>query len=183
MRLRGEKPHQGVRSKNPALHLGQSVCNSTVAIGMRAGLALEGVGSRCSAEQYDSDLSLYYLRARYYNPLTGRFMSRDPNEPQLIDANGTPIDPKTLHKYLYANGDPVNRIDPKGKDAFDDYLGAREFEIEGLTKEEQFGECLDFAFLLYGKDLEILDFRDPVYLEEVLDELNLRCRGAVFGVN
>jgi RHS repeat-associated protein len=28
-------------------------------------------------EQFDSDLGLYYLRARYYNPLTGRFMSRD----------------------------------------------------------------------------------------------------------
>ncbi len=25
-------------------------------------------------EQYDPDLGLYYLRARYYNPLTGRFM-------------------------------------------------------------------------------------------------------------
>jgi RHS repeat-associated protein len=29
-------------------------------------------------EQWDPDLSLYYLRARYYNPLTGRFMSQDP---------------------------------------------------------------------------------------------------------
>ena len=29
-------------------------------------------------EQYDSDLGLYYLRARYYNPVTGRFLSRDP---------------------------------------------------------------------------------------------------------
>jgi RHS repeat-associated protein len=28
-------------------------------------------------EQYDSDLNLYYLRARYYNPATGRFLSRD----------------------------------------------------------------------------------------------------------
>ena len=34
-------------------------------------------------EQYDSDLSLYYLRARYYNPLTGRFMSRDPEEGKI----------------------------------------------------------------------------------------------------
>jgi RHS repeat-associated protein len=25
-------------------------------------------------EQYDYDLSLYYLRARYYNPATGRFL-------------------------------------------------------------------------------------------------------------
>jgi RHS repeat-associated protein len=45
-------------------------------------------------EQYDSDLGLYYLRARYYNPMTGRFMSRDPEE-------GTPHIPATLHKYLY----------------------------------------------------------------------------------
>ncbi len=35
-------------------------------------------------EQYDSDLGLYYLRARYYNPVTGRFMSRDPRG-QLAD--------------------------------------------------------------------------------------------------
>jgi RHS repeat-associated protein len=46
-------------------------------------------------EAYDSDLGLYYLRARYYNPLTGRFMSRDPEE-------GNIYDPKILHKFLYA---------------------------------------------------------------------------------
>ncbi|MFZ1086589.1 MAG: RHS repeat-associated core domain-containing protein [Terracidiphilus sp.] len=61
-------------------------------------------------EQFDSDLGLYYLRARYYNPATGRFMSRDPED-------GKTFDPKSLHKYLYADGDPVNRIDPRGKDA------------------------------------------------------------------
>jgi RHS repeat-associated protein len=59
-------------------------------------------------EQYDSDLGLYYLRARYYNPLTGRFMSRDPD-------GGNLIDPISLHKYLYANGDPVNAQDPRGR--------------------------------------------------------------------
>jgi RHS repeat-associated protein len=59
-------------------------------------------------EQYDSDLGLYYLRARYYNPNTGRFMSRDPED-------GDETDPKTLHKYVYANGDPVNAVDPTGR--------------------------------------------------------------------
>ena len=68
-------------------------------------------------EQLDSDLGLYYLRARYYNPLTGRFMSRDPEDHKLRGPNGTPIDPKELHKYLYANGDPVNATDPTGRDS------------------------------------------------------------------
>ena len=58
-------------------------------------------------EQYDSDLGLYYLRARYYNPNTGRFLSRDPNAGYLDK-------PASLHKYLYANGDPVNGLDPTG---------------------------------------------------------------------
>jgi RHS repeat-associated protein len=72
-------------------------------------------------EQFDPELSLYYLRHRYMNPVTGRFMSRDPKDykplgpgQQLYDAEVQPIDPRKLHKYLYAAADPVNRIDPKG---------------------------------------------------------------------
>ena len=60
-------------------------------------------------EQYDADLGLYYLRARYYNPATGRFMSRDP-------LDGDKFNPASLHKYLYANGDPIDGIDPTGRD-------------------------------------------------------------------
>ncbi|MGD0733384.1 MAG: DUF2341 domain-containing protein [Terracidiphilus sp.] len=60
-------------------------------------------------EQFDADLGLYYLRARYYNPNTGRFLSRDPED-------GKQTDPASLHKYLYANGDPVNGMDPNGRE-------------------------------------------------------------------
>jgi RHS repeat-associated protein len=59
-------------------------------------------------EQYDPDLQLYYLRARYFNPLTGRFLSRDP-------AAGQPTVPRTQHKYLYVGGNPVNKRDPSGR--------------------------------------------------------------------
>jgi RHS repeat-associated protein len=76
---------------------------------LRAGWTGNRVRSFCSGEQYDPDLGLYYLRARYYNPATGRFLSRDPED-------GKSIDPKTLHKYLYAGGDPINAMDPTGRD-------------------------------------------------------------------
>jgi len=65
-------------------------------------------------EQYDNDLGLYYLRARYYNPNSGRFMSRDPEA-------GMVKDPRTLHKYLYAGGDPVNASDPTGREILTEY--------------------------------------------------------------
>jgi RHS repeat-associated protein len=68
-------------------------------------------------EQYDFDLGLYYLRARYYNPLTGRFMSRDPRDGQFINGTRIPNDPRKLHKYLYAEGDPANLLDRSGLDA------------------------------------------------------------------
>ena len=61
-------------------------------------------------EQFDTDLGLYYLRARQYNPATGRFMSRDPED-------GDPDEPASLHKYLYADGEPVNLADPTGRSA------------------------------------------------------------------
>jgi RHS repeat-associated protein len=59
-------------------------------------------------EQNDPDLSFYYLRARYYNPLSGRLLSTDPEASVITD-------PSTLHRYFYATADPVNRVDPSGR--------------------------------------------------------------------
>lgn len=58
-------------------------------------------------EQYDPNLGFYYLRARFYNPSSGRFT-------QMDTWQGNMSDPVTLHKYLYANANPVNMIDPTG---------------------------------------------------------------------
>ena len=67
-----------------------------------------------SGERFDSGLNLYHLRARYYNMLTGRFGTMDPELGKILS-------PGTLHKYLYAGSDPVNRIDPSGRDELDEY--------------------------------------------------------------
>jgi hypothetical protein len=48
------------------------------------------------------------LRARYYDPTTGRFNRLDP-------FFGNQFDPQSFHKYLYTHTDPVNGVDPNGK--------------------------------------------------------------------
>lgn len=59
-------------------------------------------------EQYDSNLKMYDLRARFYDPLDGQFNQRD-------TFAGNNDDPQSLHKYLYSNCDPINRADPSGQ--------------------------------------------------------------------
>jgi RHS repeat-associated protein len=58
-------------------------------------------------EQYDSNLGLYYLRARYYKPDTGRFWTMD-------SFAGRQEEPLSLHRYLYGWDNPVNMDDPSG---------------------------------------------------------------------
>jgi len=60
-------------------------------------------------EQWDGDLGMYYQRARYYKPDTGRFWSMDSYE-------GNNEEPLSLHKYLYGAADPVNFFDPSGNE-------------------------------------------------------------------
>ena len=60
-----------------------------------------------TGEQYNANTGLYYLRARYMNPSTGTFISMDSYQ-------GSIYDPVTLHKYLYANANPVMYTDPSG---------------------------------------------------------------------
>jgi len=60
-----------------------------------------------AGEALDSNSGLYYLRARYMNPASGRFISMD-------SYGGSYTDPASLHKYSYANGNPANLIDPSG---------------------------------------------------------------------
>jgi len=55
---------------------------------------------RFTGEQRDSDSSLYYLRARYYDPATGRFLSQDPVPGGNL--------------YAYVRNNPANLVDRNG---------------------------------------------------------------------
>jgi RHS repeat-associated protein len=73
-----------------------------------------------SGEQFDSKINQQYLRQRYYDPTTGRFNRLDPFFGNLND-------PLSLHKYTYANGDPINVIDPSGLFGIGNVMGAISF--------------------------------------------------------
>lgn len=63
---------------------------------------------------YDEEMSLYYLKSRYYDPETGRFISPDDIsylDPETIDG---------LNLYSYCLNNPVIYVDPTGH--FWDYI-------------------------------------------------------------
>ena len=58
---------------------------------------------RYCGEYYDTETGFIYLRARYYDPMVGRFTSVDP----IKDG---------LNWYAYCENNPVAYIDPSGKE-------------------------------------------------------------------
>jgi RHS repeat-associated protein len=60
-----------------------------------------------AGEQFDAALGDYYLRQRFYDTSSGRFGRMDTYEGRISS-------PQTLHKYLYANANPVHLTDPSG---------------------------------------------------------------------
>jgi len=85
-----------------------------------------------AGEQFDPDLGLYYNRARYLNTSTGRFWTFDTAEPNLFE-------PLSLHRYLYANGDAVNRTDASGEQAS---IAEADFEMAVIVTAATMGTVL-----------------------------------------
>jgi RHS repeat-associated protein len=57
-----------------------------------------------TAREFDSETGLYFYRARYYDPTTGRFLSEDPLE----------LGGGSVNFYKYVHNNPVNSTDPTG---------------------------------------------------------------------
>jgi len=57
-----------------------------------------------TGQQLDEETGMYYLRARYYDPVTGLFLSKDPVQGQ-----------SNSNMYAYVQNNPTNLIDPSGE--------------------------------------------------------------------
>lgn len=69
-------------------------------------LTTSAIGNRYmfQGREYDFATGLYYFRARWYDPDTGRWLSKDP-----IGIEGG------LNQYVFCDNNPVNLVDPSGK--------------------------------------------------------------------
>ena len=105
-----------------------------------------------AGEEQDTDTEQLFLRARTYNPSTGRFLQQD-------DVLGTANQPRTLHRYTYSFNNPVNYTDPNGHmPSFTDMLcGAVDFARTAA-------EFVTFV----GQ--EVVDFMEP-FMDKVVDPI------------
>ena len=67
---------------------------------------------RYTGQQYDEVTEQYYLRARYYNPILGRFLQED-----VYQGDG-------LNLYAYCRNNPVVYYDPSGYGRREEYMGS-----------------------------------------------------------
>ena len=68
---------------------------------------------RYCGEYYDKETDSIYLRARYYNPVLGRFTTEDPAK-------------DGLNWYVYCDNNPVMFVDPTGETLKDAVYGSLE---------------------------------------------------------
>lgn len=91
----------------------------------------------------DDETGMYYLIARYYNPIQGIFLSTDP-EPGDAD------DPITQNGYTYAGNNPVMNVDPDGNSFYTKKQAAK----SGLTA---------YVFIRYEANYALKKVGNKVY--------------------
>ncbi len=95
------------------------------------------------AGQYTDDQTGFQdLRARYYDPATGQFLSRDP------------LEDSTLQPYAYADNNPTNTTDPSGLDALDFISNA----AAGALDSASGGYSTELAGAFFHFDVDCADF-------------------------
>lgn len=73
--------------------------------------SLSGTIFGFTGQRFDSETGLYHFKARYYDPVTGRFLQPDP----IGYGDG-------LNLYRYAGNSPMRTTDPTGTAGWEDFL-------------------------------------------------------------
>lgn len=102
--------------------------------------------------------ALYQMRARYYSPATGSFLTRDPLRPR-------PEDIHALNPYHYAAGDPLRAVDPEGLDRTVWFFGHAWVEVDVYDAQGNVTGrvALNFAPESGKSDYQVIMPRNIVY--------------------
>ncbi|GIL16324.1 MAG: hypothetical protein BroJett040_00750 [Oligoflexia bacterium] len=79
-----------------------------------------------TGREYESEYGMYYYRARYYDPSTGRFLQKDPDPGKV--QNPTSV----INAYSYVGNLPTLATDPSGTSSFFGWILAAAFPIQSL---------------------------------------------------
>lgn len=71
---------------------------------------VDDLRQKFTGKERDSETGLDYFGARYYHSAMGRFTGADP-----LMAGGVTIEPQSWNRYVYVTNNPLNYIDPDGK--------------------------------------------------------------------
>ena len=117
------------RSGNIAAHYEYSPFGETL---IREGARADGFAYRFSTKAQVPGMPLYYYGSRFYSPVTGRWLNRDPIE----EAGG-------INLYLACINDPINQVDS---------LGDFSFSVSGNLGKTPFffGTLLTLDFMASG---------------------------------
>jgi RHS repeat-associated protein len=80
-----------------------------------------------TGREYDYETGFYYYRARYYDPTTGRFLSRDPKG--YVDG---------MCLYGSFGNNPINRLDPFGTQEKEGPTAPKPDELKEKPEEKKF---------------------------------------------
>ena len=106
-----------------------------------------------TGEYTDSESGFVWLRARYYDPATAQFLTRDP------------LVAETRSAYGYVDGNPLNRTDPSGQLSLGGYVSRRlsTVNIAQTARDRFLGYCFGWATggsrwgtAYLGKQVELL---------------------------
>ncbi len=131
-------------------------------------------------QQYDAETEQYYLRARYYNPVIGRFMQED-----TYRGDG-------LNLYAYCANNPVMYYDPSGRNsdcnhATDAEKNAQQENVTGQQERnpniETIIEGLIDADIIYKENPETGQMEPYMKMYQVNEEYKILFRRDFDGFN
>ncbi len=108
-----------------------------------------------TGEQRDGETGFMYVRARYYDPASGRFVTKDP----LAGTVGSPLN---LHRYAYSKNNPIMLADHAGLTP-QEQSGLPDGWTDEMVRETLYGngkvfDSFDWDAIAYGSPIDKVIF-------------------------